>query len=79
MNTALTRLTVLLCNVLLMFETDSNLNVYVTFDNGKIDKFEYEFSISVSLASITFHYDLDFVKVGQVSQLHPGFPKCFNQ
>lgn len=45
-------------------EIDSNLNVYVTFDNGKIDKFEYEFSISVSLASITFHYDLDFVKVG---------------
>ncbi|NLM19246.1 MAG: InlB B-repeat-containing protein [Clostridiaceae bacterium] len=45
-------------------ENDSNLNVYVTFDNGKIDKFEYEFSISVSLASITFHYDLDFVKVG---------------
>lgn len=45
-------------------ENDSNLNVYVTFDNGKIDKFEYEFSISVSLASITFSYELDFIKIG---------------
>jgi uncharacterized repeat protein (TIGR02543 family) len=44
--------------------SDSSLHVYVTYENDLIDTFEYEFNISLSGASITFHYDLDFKKVG---------------
>jgi uncharacterized repeat protein (TIGR02543 family) len=45
-------------------DSDSSLTVYVTYSNDKIDTFEYDFSISLTGATITFHYDMDFVKIG---------------
>lgn len=50
---------------------DSNLAAYVTFENGCINTFEYEFTISVTDASLTLSYSLDFVKVGNGVTITP--------
>ena len=44
--------------------SDSSLLTYVTFENDKIKTFEYQFSIVVAGASLTFHYDLTFANSG---------------
>ena len=41
-------------------ENDTNLTVNVTFEDGYIKTFEYDFSISFSGASLLFHYDLSY-------------------
>lgn len=54
--------------------SDSNLHTYVTFEDGKINTFEYDFEIVVAGATITFHYDLDFNKIGDgVTIVAPSF------
>lgn len=54
---------------------DAVLSTYVTYQNGFIKKYSYEFSISVSAGTLTFAYDLDFGKVGSgVTIITPTFP-----
>ncbi len=54
---------------------DANLQSYVTFEDGKIKTYSYDFTISVSLGTLAFHYDLDFTHVGSgVSITAPSFP-----
>lgn len=43
---------------------DSNLSAYVTFENEYIKTYEYDFTITVAGATLNFHYDLTFKKVG---------------
>lgn len=54
---------------------DAVLSTYVTYQNGFIKKYSYEFSITVSVGTLTFAYDLDFGKVGSgVTITSPSFP-----
>lgn len=54
---------------------DAVLSTYVTYQNGFIKKYSYEFSITVSVGTLTFAYDLDFGKVGSsVTITPPSFP-----
>lgn len=50
---------------------DSNLSAYVTFENNLIKTYEYDFTISVVGASLTFHYDLNFTKIGSGVTITP--------
>ena len=50
---------------------DSDLTAYVTFENNRIKTYEYDFVISVVGASLTFHYDLNFTKVGSGVTITP--------
>lgn len=52
-------------------ETASDFKTYVTYKNGYIHTFEYEFSIDVVGASLTFSYELEFTKVGQGVTINP--------
>ena len=52
-------------------DSDANLQTTVTYANDFIKTFSYDFSISVAAVSLTFHYDLDFVKVGSGVQITP--------
>ena len=52
-------------------ETASDFKTYVTYKNGYIHTFEYEFSINVVGASLTFSYELEFTKIGQGVTINP--------
>lgn len=56
-------------------DKDAGLKTYVTYLNGNIKTYNYEFSVSVSVGVLTFTYGLDFIKVGSgVSISPPSFP-----
>jgi hypothetical protein len=60
-------------------DSSGTVNMYITFDgkNGNIQKYEYDFEITVTAIKINFHYDLTFTKVGSgVTVSPPSFSGC---